>query len=155
MMIEKIKALFKDKDKLSEVSSYLFFGLLTTLVSWLVYVAMTSLLGLEGQVNGSASWRLIANFSNVTSWVLAVSFAYITNKRFVFKSTQTKGNAWREFILFVSARALSMLLFQILLFNLCLLIMDDKLAKLLMNVLEVLFNYFASKFVVFHKKGDA
>ena len=48
-----------------------------------------------------------------------------------------------------------MLLFQILLFNLCLLIMDDKLAKLLMNVLEVAFNYFASKFVVFHHKGDA
>ena len=155
MMAEKIKALFKDKERLREVGSYLFFGLLTTLVSWFAYVAMTGLLGLASQATGSAAWRLIANASNVISWVLAVSFAYVTNKRFVFKSTQSKGGAWREFILFVSARALSMLIFQILLFNLCLLIMDDKLSKLLMNVLEVLFNYFASKFVVFNKRGDA
>ena len=154
-MAEKIKALFKDKERLREVGRYLFFGSLTTLVSWLVYVAMTGLLGLAGQTANSADWRLIANASNVTSWVVAVSFAYITNKRFVFKSTQNEGGAWREFVLFVSARALSMLLFLILLFNLCLFIMDDKLAKLLMNVLEVLFNYFASKFVVFQKKGDA
>jgi putative flippase GtrA len=154
-MMEKFRALFREKEKLREVVSYLFFGLLTTLVSWLVYIAMTGLLDLGGQAAGSAGWRLIANASNITSWVLAVSFAYITNKRFVFKSTQNKGGAWREFVLFVSARALSMLLFQILLFNLCLLMMDDKLAKLLMNVLEVLFNYFASKFVVFNKKGDA
>ena len=154
-MAQKIKALFKDKARLREVISYLVFGLLTTLVSWFVYIALTALLGLSQQAPGSAGWRLIANASNVTSWVAAVSFAYITNKRFVFKSTQKKGSAWREFILFVSARALSMLLFQILLFNLCLLFMDDKMAKLLMNVLEVLFNYFASKFVVFNKKGDA
>ena len=154
-MTDKLKALFRDKEKLREVVSYLFFGLLTTLVSWLVYVAMTGLLGLAAQTANSADWYLIANYANVTSWVVAVSFAYITNKRFVFKSTQTKGSAWREFILFVSARALSMLLFQILLFNLCLLMMDDKLAKLLMSVLEVLFNYFASKFVVFNKRRNA
>ena len=154
-MINKLKTLLRDKIRLREMGSYLLFGGLTTLVSWLVYVGMTALLGLETQPAGSAGWRLIANASNVTSWVLAVSFAYVTNKRFVFKSKKTKGSAWREFILFVSARALSMLLFQILLFNLCLLIMDDKLAKLLMNVLEVAFNYFASKFVIFHQKGDA
>lgn len=154
-MINRIKALLRDKNRLRELGSYLLFGGLTTLVSWLVYIGMTALLGLDSQPAGSAGWRLTANVSNVTSWVLAVSFAYITNKRFVFMSRRTKGNAWREFILFVSARALSMLLFQILLFNLCLLVMDDKLAKLLMNVLEVAFNYFASKFVVFHQKGDA
>ncbi len=154
-MTEKIKALFKDHDKLHEVTGYLFFGVLTTLVSWLVYLGMTALLDLSGQQAGSAAWRLIANASNVTSWVVAVSFAYITNKRYVFRSTQRKGGAWREFLLFVSARALSMLLFQILLFNACLLFMNDKPAKLLMNVLEVLFNYFASRLVVFHKKGDA
>lgn len=154
-MIDKIKTLLKDKNRLREVGSYLLFGVLTTMVSWLVYVAMTALLGLYKQPAGSAGWRLIANASNVTSWVLAVSFAYITNRRYVFKSRNRKSGAWREFILFVSARALSMLLFQILLFNLCLLFMDDKLAKLLMNVLEVAFNYFASKFVVFQQKGDA
>ncbi len=154
-MTDKLKTLLKDKNRLREVGSYLLFGVLTTLVSWLVYVGMTALLGLEGQIAGSAGWRLTANASNITSWVLAVSFAYITNKRYVFKSRNKKAGAWREFILFVSARALSMLLFQILLFNLCLLFMDDKLAKLLMNVLEVAFNYFASKFVVFQQKGDA
>ena len=87
-MINKLKALLRDKNKLREVGSYLLFGVLTTLVSWLVYVGMTALLGLDGQPAGSAGWRLIANASNVTSWVLAVSFAYITNKRFVFKSRQ-------------------------------------------------------------------
>ena len=57
-----------------DVISYLFFGVLTTVVNYLVYLPCYNLLGLS------------AAFSNVIAWAVAVVFAYLTNKPFVFRS---------------------------------------------------------------------
>ena len=60
--------------KHEEIISYLFFGGLTTVVNYLVYLPCYNLLGISGAV------------SNVIAWIAAVAFAYLTNKPFVFKS---------------------------------------------------------------------
>ncbi len=156
-MIERLKSLAQKKPRLYEALAYLFFGGLTTLVNWLVYLLLTTLLNLKAHPQGSGSYVLIANAANITAWVLSVLFAYVTNRRFVFDSKAKKGQMLKEFWLFVSARALGYALFDLLLFSLFLTFMQDRPAKLIMNALVILFNYLASRFVIFSagkKKPD-
>ena len=153
---EKILSILRDKDKMRELILYVVFGFLTTLVNWIVYFLVTRLLGLNGYEQGSDPYKLIANIGNVAAWVLAVLFAYFTNKKYVFQSTaDAKTGAWREFWLFVSARVASLLIFDASLFNLLLILgVNADADKLLMNALVILFNYFASKLVIFRRKGE-
>ncbi|MBQ9531532.1 MAG: GtrA family protein [Eubacterium sp.] len=57
-----------------EILMYILFGVLTTLVSWGTYILLENAL------------KLSVFFSNLLSWICAVSFAYITNKLWVFES---------------------------------------------------------------------
>ena len=107
------------------------------------------LLNLKAHPQGSGSYVLIANIANIAAWILSVLFAYVTNRRDVFKSRSRKGLMWRELWLFISARALGYALFDLLLFSLFLTFMQDRPAKLIMNVLVIIFNYLASRFVIF------
>lgn len=152
-MKDKIKALWAN-EKMREMIVYVIFGALTTLVNWVVYFALTALLGPEGYPEGSAQRALILNSANITAWVLSVLFAFVTNKKYVFRSEEKKQGAVREFFLFLSARVMCYLLFDLLLYNVSVFALgiDHKIVKLLMNVLVVIFNYFASRFVVFRKK---
>lgn len=147
--------------KLRELILYLVFGVLTTALNWAVYALLSITLGLSQYGIDTAQYKLIANISNVSAWIAGVLFAYFTNKKWVFQSKATvKTGAWREFWLFVSARLASFLLFDLLLFNLCLstlqnfslVLTRDQWIKLMMNVLVVIFNYVASKWVIFKKK---
>lgn len=151
-LIERLEALAEERPRLYEALAYLLFGGLTTLVNWLVYILLTAILNLKGQPQGSGSYVLIANTANITAWILSVVFAYVTNRRYVFKSKAEKGQMLREFWLFVSARALGFVLFDLLLFSLFLTFMADRPAKLITNVLVIIFNYLASRFVIFSKK---
>ncbi len=153
-MLEKIKSLLGDKKKLREIFLYLVFGVLTTAVNWIVYLAVTSLMGLPAETEGTARYALIVNIGQILGWILSVLFAFFTNKKFVFESTATaRTGGVKEFLLFVSARVVSLVIFDLALFNLLLLFgLNDKWDKLLMNVLVIIFNYVASRFVVFKKK---
>ncbi|MBQ6948249.1 MAG: GtrA family protein, partial [Firmicutes bacterium] len=86
-----------DVKKQSELISYAIFGVATTVVSMVVY----------GVCNSAFEMHYL--ISNIISWVIAVAFAYITNKMFVFK-TRGMGFAQlkREITLFVSARLASL-----------------------------------------------
>ena len=57
-----------------DILSYLFFGGLTTLVNYLVYLPCYNWL------------QISASVSNAIAWGFAVTFAFLTNKPFVFKS---------------------------------------------------------------------
>ena len=153
---EKILSILRDKDRMRELILYVVFGALTTAVNWAVYFLVTRLLNLHSYPEGSGSYVLIANAGQVIAWVAAVLFAYFTNKKYVFQSTTDgKTGAWREFWLFVSARLASLVIFDLALFNLLLLLgMNADWDKLLMNALVILFNYFASRLVVFRKKAE-
>ncbi len=144
-------------EKQRELFNYALFGALTTLVNWGVYFALTTLLNPEGYPADSAQRKLILNASQLAAWVLSVIFAFVTNKRYVFKSQAVRGGALRELLAFSSARVLSYLLFDVLVYNLFVfsLGVSHSFTKVLMNVLVVLFNYFASKYVVFRGKDSA
>ncbi len=132
--------------------NYILFGVLTTLVNYAVYWLMTLLTGMRSRAADSTDYVLRANISNLTAWVAAVLFAFVTNKKYVFRSSRGwRDGALKELLLFFAARAASYLIFDLLLFTLCLYIMPDLLDKLLMNVLVVIFNYFMSKKLVFGK----
>ena len=70
-MLEKIKYYYK---KFKEQINYIVFGIFTTIVNYLVYLGLTRLLNTE------------VILATIIAWVLAVLFAYITNKKFVFES---------------------------------------------------------------------
>lgn len=128
-------------EKYWDILSYLFFGVLTTVVNYIVYLPCYNLLG----------WS--ASVSNVIAWVFAVAFAYLTNKPFVFKS-----NDWSaktvvpELTKFVGSRIFSGALETVIIFvTVDLLRWNGNLMKLVTSVLVVVVNYVASKLVVFRK----
>lgn len=138
-MIQKLRQLI---EKYWDILSYLFFGVLTTVVNYVVYLPCYNLLGLS------------AVASNGIAWVVAVAFAYLTNKPFVFKS-----NDWSaktvipELSKFVGCRIGSGLAESlILLVAVDLLGWNGNIWKLLTNVLVVILNYIGSKLLVFRNK---
>lgn len=138
-MISKIRQLVV---KHWDILSYLFFGVLTTVVNYVVYLPCYNILGLSAVV------------SNGIAWVVAVAFAYLTNKPFVFRS-----NDWSaktvipELSKFVGCRVGSGLAESvILLIAVDMLGWNGNLWKLLTNVLVVILNYIGSKLLVFKNK---
>ncbi len=122
--------------------TYLVFGALTTAVNYLVYLPCYNWLSLS------------AGISNIIAWVVAVAFAFVTNKPFVFKSHDWSRRAvLPELTRFVGCRIGSGLLETAILF-----ITVDWLAwngnwmKLFTGVFVVILNYFGSKFLVFRGK---
>ena len=95
--------------------------------------------------------------ANIISWVLAVAFAYVTNKKFVFKSRYSglSGTA-KEMASFVSSRIASLLAEVISMYffvQICQI--DDNIVKLMNQVLVTVLNYIFSKFWVFRKSRKA
>lgn len=138
-MTEKIKALVV---KHWEVFSYLFFGVLTTVVNYVVF-AIAAQVFLDS-----------ATVCNVIAWVVAVAFAYLTNKPFVFRSHDWSAKTVvPELGKFLSCRIGSGVMETvIILVSVDILGGNKYLWKLLTNVLVVIVNYIGSKLLVFRKK---
>jgi len=138
-MIQRIKALIV---QYWEVLSYLIFGVLTTVVNYCVYLPVYNILGLSASV------------SNVIAWVVAVAFAYLTNKPFVFRSHDWSAKTViPELTKFVGCRIASGAAETlILLVSVDILHWNGNIWKLVTSVLVVVLNYIASKLVVFKKK---
>ena len=138
-MIQRIKALVV---QYWEVLSYLIFGVLTTVVNYCVYLPVYNILGLSASV------------SNVIAWVVAVAFAYLTNKPFVFRSYDWSAKTViPELTKFVGCRVASGAAETlILLVSVDILHWNGNIWKLVTSVLVVVLNYIASKLVVFKKK---
>lgn len=141
-VFEKIRHLTK---KYWDIVSYLFFGVLTTLVNFLVYFPLYNWM------------RLSATFSNIIAWVIAVAFAYLTNKPFVFKSHDwTAKTVLPELTKFVGCRIGSGLLETLVIFlTVDMLTWNGNSMKIIISVVVVILNYIASKWIVFkNKKGE-
>ena len=139
-MIEKIKALCL---KHREVLLYLIFGGLTTLVSMLSFWLAYNVLGIH---------ELIAN---VVSWICAVTFAYLTNARWVFESQAVTGQErLREAVSFYTGRLATLGLEELLILVFATWLgFNGLLVKLVAQVVVVILNYVISKLFVFKKKG--
>ncbi len=137
-MMKKVRLLL---EKYWDILMYLVFGVLTTVVNYVVYLPVYNVLGLSAAV------------SNAIAWVAAVAFAYLTNKPFVFKSHDW---SWKtvgpELTKFVSCRVASGVMETvILLITVDMLGWNGNIWKLATSVLVVIVNYFGSKLLVFKK----
>ena len=121
---------------------YLVFGGLTTLVSIASYVIFLKIL------DGNA---LLAN---VISWIFAVSFAYITNRIWVFRSPRHGfREILKEIVTFYLGRVATLLMEELILFvGINMLGIDKLVIKLIAQVMVLVGNYTISKFVVFHHR---
>lgn len=134
----KIKALFH---KHREMILYVFFGCFTTVVSIGSFILFEKILHIH---------ELIAN---VLSWIFAVGFAYVTNRRWVFCS-RAKGKAlWAELCGFYGGRLLTLGFEEgFLLVFATWLSFNSTAVKLIAQVAVLIGNYILSKFLIFRKK---
>ena len=129
-------------EKYWDVLSYLFFGVLTTAVNYLVYIPCLYLLGIPAAV------------SNVIAWAVAVAFAFVTNKPLVFHSHDWSAKVvWPELGKFVGSRLASGGIETAIIFvTVDLLAWNGVIMKLIVSVLVIVLNYIGSKLLVFRKK---
>ncbi len=140
--MEKILNLYK---KYKEIINYLIVGVLTTVISLLVYyICVYTFLNPNN--------KLELQIANVLSWIAGVTFAYFTNRKYVFESTNK--NKLKEATSFVSSRITTLLLDMLIMWlGVTILKFNDKIVKLISQVLVVVGNYVLSKLFVF-KKAD-
>lgn len=142
-MIDKIKELMK---KYEEIIIYLIVGVLNTIVSWgACWVA--EVLGLDP--NNSAQHFVI----NTIGWVAGVSFGYVLNRKWVFRSKNPK--IIKEFMGFAGSRLstwiLDIVIMEVLVNGIH---MNYWIAKIcISSVVVMVLNYVFSKLFVFRKKA--
>lgn len=136
--MKKIKELFL---KYKEVISYLFFGGCTFLISIISFYFFNKILFFN------------EHLANVISWILAVSFAFVTNKLFVFESkNKEKSVVLKELISFVLARLFTLGIEEVILYiGFNLLNIDAFIIKIVAQIVVIVSNYFLSKLIIFKK----
>ena len=140
-MICKLKELFKTH---REIISYIFFGALTTFVDFATYIVLTRFLSLN------------EDLSNVISQAVAIIFAFIVNKLFVFEDKENNVKAvMGQFLKFTSLRLTTLFLNSALFFVMTELInINDIITKALVSVIVIILNYIFSKLLVFKKTKE-
>ena len=135
-----MKKLLELYERYKEIINYLIVGGLTTVVSLGVYyVLVLTVLDPEDALQLQAA--------NIISWLFAVAFAYFANRRFVFNS---RNEIKKEAPSFVLARVGTLLMDMAFMFlTVTVLGMNDKIAKILDQVMITVSNYVISKWFVF------
>ena len=127
-----------------EIWNYLIVGFLTTVVSLVTYFLLT-------RTFLNPNEKIELQIANVISWIIAVMFAYITNRVFVFKSKNK--NILSEISKFVGSRLTTLLLDMLIMFVIVsLLSISDVIGKIISQIVVTISNYIFSKLIVFNKK---
>lgn len=144
---EKLNSLMK-KIINREMFDYIVFGVLTTVISIVTLWLFNRLFGVK-----------FVLLNNVLSWILAVAFAFITNKFIVFKSSSTESKTLlKEIISFTGARLLSLgveeagLAIAQFVFH-----VDETgamIAKIILQIIVIIINYVLSKLFIFKDKTE-
>lgn len=137
-----MKNLYK---KNKEIINYIIIGALTTIVSLIVYYGLTLTI-----LNPDNAIEL--QVANVLSWVVAVTFAYFTNRKFVFL-VKEKISA-KEVFSFYLSRVITLLIDMLLMYIfVTVLKFNDRIIKVVVQIIVIILNYIFSKFFVFKKKN--
>ncbi len=125
----------------TELVAYLFAGVATTVVNYVVYFVATRMMGM-GVMGGT--W---------TAWVVAVAFGYAVNKAFVFHTKcETAAALVREACSFFAMRLVSLGMETVLMYvTVEMMRLNDLVMKLLVNFVVIVLNYVFSKLVIFKK----
>ena len=149
MSVGILKKLQPIYTKNKEMLLYLFFGVLTTAVSFVT--AGFSKVILEGLTD---SKDIVSTASTVFSWKCAVTFAYVTNRVWVFDS-QAKGvkSVFSEAMSFYGGRVFTLLVeMGMMWLGYSLLGFNYWITKITANIVVLILNYIISKLIVFKKK---
>lgn len=144
--MKKIWNLYK---KYEEIINYLVVGGLTTIVA--IGSKLLLLATILDQTNG-----LELQIAEIISWFLAVTFAYVTNRIFVFKSKTSGSKCAREIFNFFKGRIVTQLIQMFIMwFFVTLLELDSNVwvlvFTLVCQVMQIVLNYVISKLLVFKK----
>ena len=138
--MKKLREIIK-KVCTKEVILYGVFGILTTVVNLGVFYLLINIVHLE------------ENISNIIAILLAVIFAYITNKDLVFHSdAKTAKEKLMQFVKFMSGRAFTMVIEWLGCLLLFLTPINQMISKLTMTIIVIILNFFISKFFAFKKQ---
>ena len=123
---------------------YLFFGVCTTLVNIISYYVFAHIL------------KCSVMLSTIVAWVLAVLFAYITNRKWVFESkAKNKKEIFSEIVSFFSCRlATGVVDWLGMYFFVEKLGFNDVVIKAIVNIVVIILNYIFSKLIVFTDKKN-
>ena len=144
-MIEKGKAIYK---KYEEIIVYLIVGVLTTIGAWAAKFIANAVL-FDNTMYPTPFENTVLSTIN---WAAGVTFAYFTNRRFVFKSKEPMRKEAPKFVLSrVSTWILDIVVMQVLTaVNINLIV-----ASVISAVLVTIANYVFSKLFVFNKKKES
>ena len=133
--------------KYEEFALYCLFGCLTFIIDTGTFFVLSRIFELENS-------SIFLHVCSIFSTLLAVTFAYITNRKYVFKSkvNDVKG-ILKELFAFYFARMVTLVFAEgFLEITVILLGFYDWLMKLTVNIIVIILNYIFSKFWIFNKK---
>ena len=126
-------------NKYRDIIMYLIFGVLTTVISLIVFYVLTKTIL-------NANDKIELQIANIISWIAGVTFAYITNSKYVFNGKRT----FNEVIKFVSSRLSTLFLDMFIMYLFVFFLKyNPDIMKLISQVLVIVSNYILSKLFVF------
>lgn len=138
--MRKIKELYLKNE---EIVNYIIVGGMTTFISLLVYYICVFTF-----LNPNNVFQL--QIANILSWIAGVIFAYITNRKIVFKSKEK--NVKKEAIKFLGSRIFTLLVDMLFMYiTVTFLGLNDKIMKIVSNIIIIIANYVLSKLIVFKR----
>ena len=141
LSLRLFRPLYPFYKKNREVLLYLFFGAVTTAVSWVSFYLFHYTLAIDELT------------SNLLSWVLSVLVAFLTNRIWVFSESAASGGFFREMLLFFGSRVATLLVEEAIIFVFVTwLALDAMLIKIIGNLVVLVLNYILSKLIVFRRK---
>ena len=138
----KLKKLADSYRTHRQVMRYLIFGVLTTIINIITYSICFYILNINNLI------------SNVIAWIIAVIFAYITNRKYVFDSkANTNKDIIKEIARFFASRLITLGVDELIMY----VTVDNwswnaLLMKILSNIIVIILNFVFSKLIVFKKK---
>lgn len=159
----------KNKENLREIAVYLLFGVLTTVVSMGTYFGVLfigeELLFISPD---DKIFNVVRVVAEILQWVLAVLFAFFTNKKWVFTNADDNVSTTQQLMRFSASRLATLGVDALITFGTVWILLEvgydeksvlgiaisaDLIAKLLASVVVVISNYVLSKLFVFKKKN--
>ena len=128
--------------KHQEGMRYLIFGALSTVVNIVSYALLYYLFHISNAV------------SNILAWIIAATFAYITNKLYVFDSkVNNKKELLKEIVYFYGCRLFTLAIDE----GIMILAVDrfkwnEILMKIVANIIVIILNFIFSKILIFRKQ---
>lgn len=120
---------------------YLFFGFLTTAVNLATFWFLISVAHINALI------------ANVIAWIVGVIFAYITNRIWVFRSSDPA--VAKEAVSFMAGRLFTLGAEELILWlGIDLLRVNTMLIKVIAQIIVIVGNYVISKWFVFRQKGE-